>query len=135
MSGSKSIKFRLLLDTSAFLLIFEGVDIFEKLEDFLKEPVEFYTLQRVVDELKQLSQRFGSRRGRAARLALTTSMGKVKVIPFKARGPVDDAIIDFLSAHPEYILVTLDADLRRRAKEIGVRTITWWAGKRRFSKG
>ena len=135
-SGSKLGKFKVLLDTSAFLLIYEGVDIFDKLWDALKEPIEFYTLDKVVEELKNLAKSRGSRRGRAANLVLTNVIHKVKIIGTGGNyATADDAIVDFVKQNPEFVVVKLDDDLKRRLRNEGAKVLTWWAGRHRFSKG
>lgn len=127
----------MLLDTSALLLLYEGVDPLQAIEDLLQGRVEFYTLDAVVKELRSLAERVGSRKGRAARLALQhiVSSGAVKTIETGFAGLADEAIVKFASLHKDFIVVTLDEELRRRLKELGVRVLTWWFGRRRFSAG
>ncbi len=135
-SGTKVGKFKLLLDTSAFLLFFEGVDVFDKLWDALKEPIEFYTLDKVVEELKNLAKSRGSKKGRAASLVLSKVIHKVKIIPAGGDySTADDAIVDFVRHNPEFIVVTLDEELKKRLKELDAKVLTWWAGRHRFSRG
>lgn len=135
-SASEMGKFKLLLDTSAFLLFFEGVDVFDKLWDALKEPIEFCTLDKVVEELQNLARSRGSKRGRAASLVLDKVIHKVKIIPAGGDFPTaDDAIVDFVRRNPEFIIVTLDEELKKRLKELDAKVLTWWAGRHRFSKG
>jgi len=129
-------KRKILLDTSALLLFFEGVDVLDKLWHALQEPMEFYTLDTVIEELRELAKSPGSRRGRAARTVLTYVISKLKVIETHGKyQTADDAIVEFTKKHPEFIVVTLDEELRSRLKELNAKVLTWWASRKRFSKG
>jgi len=129
-------KRKVLLDTSVLLLFFEGIDVLDKLWYALQEPMEFYTLDKVVEELRELAKSPGSRRGRAARIVLTHVLSKLRILETNSKyRTADDAIVEFIRQHPEFIVVTLDEELRSRLKEINAKVLTWWMSRKRFSRG
>ena len=130
-------RLRVLLDTSVLLLIYEGIDIFSGIEDFLERGLEFETLDSVINELKRLSNKPGSRKGLAARFILSEGvLNKVTVIKTGNPGLLpDEAIVNYVRRSPEIVVVTLDKELRRKLKALGVKTLTWWLGRKRFAEG
>ncbi len=88
-------------------------------------------------ELRSLARKVGSRRGRAARLALQhlALSGAVEIVNTGLSRRADDAIVRFTATHRDFIVATLDEELRRRLKAQGVRVLTWWFSRRRFSAG
>ncbi|MCD6323764.1 MAG: hypothetical protein J7L55_01480 [Desulfurococcales archaeon] len=131
------MKIKLILDTNVFLLLYEGINPLEELEELFGGRAEFYTLKPVIHELKKLSGKKGSRKGRAASLVLDSGiLGRVKVIEFEGRSQnVDESILEYVSSNPEFAVVTLDAELRNRLKNAGIKVLTWWRSMHRFSTG
>ncbi len=124
---------RVILDTSALLLSYEGVDVLEELSKELPVRVEYFTLDTVVDELRALSKRRGSWRGRAAKFVLENIIGRIKVINTELKGlGTDESILEFIRRNPDYVVVTLDNELKERLRRCNVKVITWWHGKRKF---
>ncbi len=132
-----SNRLRVLLDTSALLLIYDGIDIFNAIEDLLERKPEFMTLDSVINELNKLSSKSGSKRGLAARFILNKGLlNKVDVIESGQPNLLpDEAIINYVKKDPEVIVVTLDKELRKKLKAVGVKTLTWWLGRRKFAGG
>jgi rRNA-processing protein FCF1 len=130
-------KYKLLIDTNVFLLLYEGVDIFEELSRTIEGNVELYTLDCVVDEIRKLASTRSGRRGMGARMLLNEKvLKKVKVLRTNFREcNADEAILRFVTENPEYIVVTLDSELRKRLKDKGVRVLTRWRSMGRFSQG
>ncbi len=133
--GGKTV-YEVLLDTSALLLLEESVDIFEEIEDFLEAPCRFLIPEAVLKELRKLS-RLKGKKGRGARLALEylkLRKEKIEVVGQGREYPVDEAVIE-LARERNPVVVTLDRELRRRLKDTGIRVLTWWSGKAKFSSG
>lgn len=103
-----------LLDTSVFLLIYDGIDIFEKINEALLAECEFLTLWNIIDELLSLATRNHGRRGRAARLALNIISKKVKIINTDLKGRTDDIIIKFAESKRNIYVATADIELKNR---------------------
>jgi len=134
VSGGIEKGFKVLLDTSAFLLIINGVDVFSEVEKILGNKPEFITLDAVVNELIKLASRAGSRRGTAARLALSRSLRRVGIVETGRPEELPDrVIVEYALRNPEVVVVTLDRDLRNRLRSLGIRTLTWWSSRKRFT--
>jgi len=129
---------KVLLDTSAFLLVAEGIDLLDELNRVLEcEGIELYTLQEVVKELRNIADSRASRKSPAATIALDYIFrkNKVKVIPSDVEfHTADKAIIDFTKANNDFIVVTLDRRLKKALKSMNVKVLTWWYSRRRFSR-
>lgn len=126
---------KLLLDTSALLLVGEGVDLEVKLrEDLDCDKVEIYTLDTIVSELRSLASSRSVKKAPPAKHALDFVASRVIVVSAGASGVSGDkALLTYASSNPEYIVVTLDRKLRKLLKLVGVKVATWWSSKRRFS--
>jgi len=118
------------LDTSVLLMIYEGVDVIEKLDEALGARCEYYVTEGVIKELIRLSTIHQGRKGRAARLALEYLKGKVNVLYTREDFPVaDEEIENVVMSIKGFIVATNDKELRRRLKRLGVRVVTWWEGR------
>ncbi len=126
---------KLLLDTSALLLVSEGVDLDIKLrEDLDCDRVELYTLDVVVSELRNLASSKSVKKAPPAKHALEYVAKHVMVVKTGVdEGLGDRALISYASANPDYIVVTLDKKLRKLLKLMGVKVVTWWFSRCRFS--
>jgi len=121
-----------LLDTSVFLLLYEGVDIFERISDVLLTKCRYVTLSSVVEELIRLSQVSHGRRGRAARLALSAIPKYVEVIDVVSRGSADEDIVNYVSKHRDIYVATADRGLKERLMGMGIKVIFYRRSKRGF---
>ncbi|MGC8975045.1 MAG: hypothetical protein ACP5KB_02470 [Thermoprotei archaeon] len=126
---------KVLLDTSALLLVSEGIDLDIKLrEDLDCDKVEMYTLDVVVRELKSLASSKSVRKAPPARHALEYVASHVLIVDTGINDVSGDkALLSYVSANPDYIVVTLDKKLRKLLKLAGFRVVTWWSSRRRFS--
>lgn len=126
---------KVLLDTSALLLVSEGIDLNIKLrEDLDCDKIELYTLDVVVRELKSLASSKSVRKAPPARHALEYVASHVLIIDTGTNDVSGDrALLNYVSVNPDYIVVTLDKKLRKLLKLAGFRVVTWWSSKRRFS--
>lgn len=126
---------KILLDTSTLLLVGEGVDLeIELREDLDCDKIELYTLDVIVDELRSLASSRSVRRAPPAKHALEYVSKHVKVVSTgSSESSGDKALLDYVSANPEYVVVTLDKKLRKLLKVAGFKAATWWSSRRRFS--
>lgn len=126
---------KILLDTSTLLLVSEGVDLEIKLrEDLDCDKIELYTLDVVVSELRSLASSKSVRRAPPAKHALEYVAKHVKVVSTgSSESSGDKALLNYVSANPEYVVVTLDKKLRKLMKLAGFKVATWWYSRRRFS--
>ncbi|MEO3993459.1 MAG: hypothetical protein QN229_04035 [Desulfurococcaceae archaeon TW002] len=126
---------KLLLDTSALLLVGEGVDLEIKLrEDLDCDRVELYTLDTIVSELRDLASSRSVKKAPPAKHALDFVTNRVIVVSTGTTNlSGDKALLTYASLNPEYIVVTLDRKFRKSLKLVGVKVATWWSSKRRFS--
>ncbi len=125
---------RIILDTSVLMLVYEGIDVIELIEDAMERKCEYYVPDKVLEELKHLAETSRGRRGAAARLALKYVQGRASPLNLGIDAPTaDEAIKEFAASNPqEWIVATADHGMRRALKKAGVRVITWWPGKHRF---
>ena len=135
--GAKSLKrCRVLLDTSVLLMLYDGIDVIEEIEDSLNVKCEFYTPTAVVNELLKLKGQRSGWRSRAAAIALQYIKEKVKVMehsPGRKYGTADEAIVDIARARgEEFIYATVDKELKQKLRKLKVPVLTWWFGRRKF---
>jgi len=119
-----------LVDTSILLLISEGL---ASLEDFIQSAQECRIIvpDFVVEELKRLALQ-GGKRGKSASWALSNVIPRFEVAESGVEvSTVDDALLT-LAQRLGATIATADAELRGRARHRGLRTIYYWAAKRRF---
>jgi len=124
---------KVLLDTSVLLLVYDGVDPIESIDDALSTKCDYYVPDIVIDELIKLASKNIGIKSRAARLALQYMRGKVKVmITDKRYRTADEFIKKYVMSDPSIIVATTDDELKRELKSKGIRVITWWFSKRKF---
>ncbi len=122
----------ILLDTSVLLLLYEGIDVFERISDALLTKCKYVTLSSVVEELMRLSQVSHGRKGRAARLALTAIPKHVEVIDVVSRGSADEDIINYVNKYRYIYVATADRGLKERLMGMGIKVIFYRRSKRGF---
>ena len=112
-----------ILDTNFLLL--QGrfkIDIFAQIVDLIEEKVEFLTFDSVVKEIKEISKIKG-KNGVFARLALKLlKLRNVKILK-GSKGDADEDIICYCKINRDVIVATNDVELRKKLKEIGIKTI------------
>jgi len=131
------MKCKILLDTSILLMLYEGVDIIEEIENTLGTKCEFYVLIEVLNELRRLSEVGIGWRSKAASMALQYIKGRIKVVEQVLEknecSDVDEAIVNAAKKYgSEFIYATADKELKRKLRELNVPVLTWWLGKRKF---
>lgn len=129
----------LVLDTSALLLVYEGVspivEAVEALESYCSET-KVVLLAQVVRELNKLAAGRG-RRAVAARLALAelNKQGTaISTVDVTGCCGTDECILEY--AHgvrgAEAIVLTADKKLAKALKRNGIKYMTWWKSRRKF---
>lgn len=110
------------LDTNVLLLPFQRrIDVETEVERLIEEPHYFVVLQQVIDELVEMAQQrrqFSS----AARAALLLVSKSGFVVERGFPGKPDGAMLEFCKAK-NGVLATLDAALRRKARQSGLRVV------------
>ena len=136
MSAEPLKKCRVLLDTSVLLMLYDGIDVIEEIEDSLNIRCEFYTPAAVVGELLKLREQRSGWRSRAAAIALQYIKEKVKVMEHpsgRKYSTADEAIVDIARERgEEFIYATVDRELKQKLRELKVPVLTWWLGRRKF---
>ena len=112
---------RILLDAN-FLTIpyYFRIDIFEEIGKLMEEKYEMVTLDKIVEELERLAKK-GGKSGVAAKIGLEL-IRKKKIKLIKTEGGRTDELIERI-ANKDFIVATNDAELRRKLKEKGIKTI------------
>ena len=123
MIGIKK-KTRIILDTNFLMLPNQGIDIFTKIEEAMKEPYKLYTTTGVMKELEKIMAK-KSKEGFAAKLGYILAKQKdLKIINSSSKIHTDDAIIKIAKPKKD-IIATQDKELTRKLREKGVRTIRY----------
>ncbi len=123
MGYSARIK-RVILDTSILMLLYNGVQVFDEIEELLLSRPECIVPQSVVEELERIAESSDKtlHQRRAARLALDT-LAKKRCRVVETDLPADDAIIELATRLRDAIVATADNELRRRLRELGLPNI------------
>ncbi|MCC6046948.1 MAG: hypothetical protein LM571_02015 [Desulfurococcaceae archaeon] len=141
MSSTSRRICRIILDTSALLIIGEYgsfPDIVDSLEGICEHPV-FVTPRRVMDELSRIALERG-RRGLAARLLLKLideGYLSIEIVDVVGCTTTDECVLklasDLRDLGEGVIVATLDKEMARRLREMGVMQLTWWYSRRKFT--
>lgn len=129
----------LVLDTSALLLVCDGVSPIDEAVEVLRgycSETKIVLLEHVVRELNRLAAG-GGRRAVAARLALAEINKRGSAI---ATADVvdccgtDECILKYArgASGVEAIVLTADKKLAKALKRGGIKYMTWWKSRRRF---
>ena len=100
------------LDTNAFLLHAQGIDIFDEIDRLVHETFQLVTLSTIKDELKSIMEKQRGKDKAAAKLGLQLAE---RVITIPSEGYVDNALVELADEHT-YVL-TNDKELAKRIKE------------------
>jgi rRNA-processing protein FCF1 len=112
-------KIKVLLDTN-FLLTTVRHKIYGFEEIKGKIPVEFYTLSRVIHEIKSLGKRQRKIKNEGVIVEQVLKNNNVKVLDSISED-VDSELVEY--AKKGYAIATNDKELRRRVREAGGKTI------------
>lgn len=110
---------KVILDTSFLMSIsIKPIKRFDILED-----LECIVLSAVIEEIKALERSKSVKRSKAARAALEMieRMG-IRIVDLKGSS-IDKLIMEYADATNSYI-ATLDMEMKRRAKEMGIGIVT-----------
>jgi len=138
--GTSSFERRCILipDTSALLLIAEGIDPLLESKDVLADyciDVEIRVLTPVMRELRRLASGKGSK-AVAARLALTKLGNYAEVltlVDLEGCSGADECILDYSKTlGAEVIVVTTDRKLAIKLRKAGIKHIAWWRSRKKF---
>lgn len=111
-------KIKILLDTNFLLTIVRHkLHGLEQIKE--KLPAEFYTLSRVLYELKGLGKTDKKVKKEAAIVEQMLKNNGVKVLDSK----LEDVDKELISLSKEYVIATNDKELRKRVREAGGKTI------------
>lgn len=127
------IAMRVLVDASFLMLCVEaGKDFMKLAEEVIGEHIEPYVTEEVLDELKGIAGRSG-RRGRLAALALKIANGMILI---RAEGsmPADMRLLQE-AARLKAAIATVDLNLMRRARSLGIPVISIGSDKRIVFEG
>ncbi|HIH15066.1 MAG: hypothetical protein QT08_C0017G0011 [archaeon GW2011_AR17] len=113
---------KIILDTNFLLSVFElHIDIFAEIDRVCDFKYELYIIDRTLDEVENLIKTSLLSKKRTAKAAL--ELIKAKKIPLlHTKDPrlVDDILVDL----DEYIIATVDKDLKRRLRKKNRRILT-----------
>ena len=123
---------RAVYDTSALMLLAEGIHVFDDVEALLEARPECIVLRPILEELKKHSQSRSVRKRRAARLALSIIERRCHLVEFGSGMLADDAIVEYVLRDQEAIPVTADTGLHRRLLRLGIPHIYYREEKRGF---
>jgi len=114
------------LDTNVLMLISEGRNIFEEIDDLLLARCKYVILDVVLNELRKIAHKHPKslvRRKAKNVLQLLESRLKDKYIivstEYGDKYNIDDIILEYALARKCYI-ASNDRDLRRKARQLGV---------------
>lgn len=113
---------KILCDTNFLLVPLRfGVDIFYEVPEAVNDIVEFYVSSRVLDEISLL--RKDAKPSFDKELLFAQKMAeKCKVLEDHSDNPVDDSLIQ-LAKKSGLIIGTTDSELRKKARELGVKVV------------
>ncbi len=128
-----------IVDTNVLLMVYEGIDVFERIEDLVGTKCKFIVPNSVIDELIRLSLRPGPK-GKAARLAIQYIRLKgenvmiISSIGKRRFTEADEEILELVKNQMrDALVVTNDDELKSQLKKLGVTVITWWFSKGKFT--
>ncbi|AEM39430.1 hypothetical protein Pyrfu_1573 [Pyrolobus fumarii 1A] len=120
-------------DTSALMLLAEGVPVFELVEEVLGAKPRCVVLPQVLEELERHASSRSVRKRVAARLAIQIVSKRGCVTPnFRAGRLADDAIVEYVRRNIHAIAVTADTGLHRRLLQLGIPHLYYREEGRRF---
>ncbi len=113
---------KILCDTNFLLVPLRfGVDIFYEVPEALNDIVEFYVSSRVLDEINLLRRDAKPSFDKELLFALKMAE-KCMVLEDHSENLVDDSLIQLAKDH-DLVLGTTDSELRRKARDKGVKVV------------
>lgn len=113
---------KILCDTNFLLIPLRfGVDVFNEADETLNDLTEFFVSSRVLDEINLLRE--GAKPSFEKELLFALKMAELCVlICDESVTQVDDSLVQ-LAKNNKMVLGTTDSELRKKAREEGVRVI------------
>jgi len=112
-------KLKIVLDTNMLLLLADGVNIFEQIEEKLATKPEYIVLKPVYMELKKLAENPLKKIGRKARFVLSIIDKYCKIVDVESSKPVDDLIVDY-AVENHAAVASNDRELREKLRARGI---------------
>lgn len=111
----------ILLDTNMLLLIANGINVFEQIEEKTLAKPEYIVLKPVIEELEKIMNKGTPSLRRKAGFALEIARKFCKIVDIKTRPgeKVDDLLIRY-AAENNAAVATNDRELRKKLREIGI---------------
>lgn len=111
----------ILLDTNMLLLIADGINVFEQIEEkILSKPI-YIVLKPVIEELEKLIKKGPPSLRRKARFALEIARRFCKIIDIETKpGEKVDNILIRYALENNAAVATNDRELRRKLRDIGI---------------
>jgi rRNA-processing protein FCF1 len=112
---------RIVLDTNMLLLIADGINIFEQIEEQLLAKPEYIVLKPVMRELEKLIARGKPLLRRKAQLALEIARKYCRIIDVEEKPgeKVDDIILRY-AVENNALVATNDKELRKKLRRNGI---------------
>ncbi|OYT37940.1 MAG: 30S processome protein Utp24 [Desulfurococcales archaeon ex4484_58] len=111
----------ILLDTNMLLLIADGINVFEQIEEKLAIKPEYIVLKPVIKELEKLiaSNKPSIKRKALFALRIVREYCREADVEVNPNETVDDTLIKYAKKHGAAV-ATNDKELRRRLREEGI---------------
>jgi len=118
-SGRVSRDLIIVLDTNMLMLIAEGINVFEQIEEKLAVRPRYVVLKPVINELKKLAGSGKPSLAKKAAFAIEIATRFCEIVNIEAEKSVDDIIVEF-AVKNNAAVATNDRELRRKLREKGV---------------
>lgn len=106
---------KILIDTSFLLAcVQKGEDLFYKVEEALKIPIEPIILENILKELERILMKKG-KKSKEAKLALEIA-NKYNKIAYNENVPTDEALLE-IAFKNKYSVLTCDIKLKKKLRE------------------
>ncbi|MET1160730.1 MAG: PIN domain-containing protein, partial [Thermoprotei archaeon] len=112
-------KITIVMDTNMLMLIGEGINVFEQIEEKLAIKPDYVVLKHILKELEKLSRSNSPIIRRRAKLAIQVAREKCRVVDFDDNLDTDTAIIEY-ALKTGAAVATNDRELRRKLREKGI---------------
>jgi len=112
-------KLKIVLDTNMLLLLADGINIFEQIEEKLAIKPEYIVLKPVYMELKKLAENPLKKIGRKARFVLSIIDKYCEIVDVESNKPVDDLIVEY-AVENHAAVASNDRKLREKLRARGI---------------
>ncbi len=117
-------KTKILLDTNFLMLPGQHkIDIFSELERICSFPYDLFIIDKTIHELDKIIQQANTKDKTAAKISKQLIEAKKITVIETQQGITDDIILS-LAKLDDYIVATLDKELKRRLKAESIKLIT-----------